>query len=546
MLPRIVPATVLVGLTAAAVLGMTPTSSADPEIVQVGLSLHGSADDEFGSAIALSSDGSVLAVGSPRPSASPAVAGSVSVFVDTDGVWENLGASALDGDQARDMFGASVALSATGHTVAVGAPVDNSGGSAAGTVRVFDFDTSTNRWALVGGVLIGSGPNHQFGTSVALDDTGAVLAVGARYETGTQGALSGTVQVYSLIGGTWTARGARLDGQAAMDYFGTSVSLSASGQTLAVGAPGHDTGGSNSGRVVVYSYNAGSTSWTPLGGVLDGGVANEALGSAVALSSTGTTVVTGSPGYGDSDVGSAAGAVLSYALVDNVWIARGAALLGARASDAQGTAVAVSDTGSRVVAGGRNGPVGVYDYVNGVLAQTTTPLAGFTLGEGAGTAVALGSNGTRVAVGAPRSTLVADNAGSVSVFQWPVSLERASEGSKPGLAGIHLHHAGPVGRSVEGSPVYLGASRVMAGSNAVLRLTPDTATGVSTTLTTLVANGDGTVHARHALSALTPGGYTLTLTGVHASGTGLILTHRFFVGPDGHITALGENLPGIW
>lgn len=543
MSPRMGLTAVLIG---AVVVGVTPPSSADPGIVQVGVTLHGSVNDEFGSALALSSDGSVLAVGSPKPSASPAAAGSVSVFVDTNGVWENLGASAFEGAVAGDMFGTSVALSATGHTVAIGAPMDDSGGSAAGQVSVLGFDASTNQWTLVGGVLSGTGQNQQFGFSVALDDTGTVLAVGARYETGAEGSLSGTVQVYSLVGGTWTPLGTRLDGQVAMDSFGTSVSLSATGQTLAVGAPGHDTGGTNSGRVVVYSYDAGLASWTPLGGVLDGGVANEASGSAVALSATGTTVVIGSPGYGDSDVGLAAGAVLSYALVDTVWTARGAALLGTSASDARGTAVAVSDSGARVVAGGKNGPVAVYDYVNGVLTQTTTPLAGFTLGEGAGTAVALDANGTRVAVGAPRSTLVASNAGSVSVFQWPVSLERASEGSKPGLAGIHLHHAGPVGRSVDGSPVYLGASRVMPGSRVVLQLAADRGDPVPTTLATLVANGHGTVHARHALVALAPGGYTLSLSGVHASGTGLILTHRFFVGPDGHITALEDNLPGIW
>ncbi len=546
MLPRIVHTSVLVGLVAVAVLGVTPTSSAGLDIVQVGVTLHGSADDEFGSAIALSSDGSVLAVGSPKPSASPAAAGSVSVFVDTDGVWENLGASGLVGDEPSDMFGTSVALSATGHTVAVGAPTDSSLGSAAGQVSVFGFDASTNQWTPLGGVLNGTGPNQQFGFSVALDDTGTVLAVGAKSETSPNGALSGTVGVYSLVGSTWTPLGARLDGQVARDGFGTSVSLSATGQTLAVGAPGHDTGGDNSGRVVVYSYDAGSTSWTPLGGVLDGAVANEASGSAVALSATGTTVVIGSPGYGDSDVGAAAGAVRSYALIDNIWTARGAALLGARASDARGTAVAVSDTGARVVAGGRNGPVVVYDYVSDILTQTTTPFAGFTLGEGAGTAVALGAGGNRVAVGAPRSNLVADNAGSVSVFGWPGSREPAPDGSPPGLAGIHLHHTGPVGRSVDGSPVYLGASQVMPGSRVVLRLAAERVNPVPATLTTLVTNGHGTVHARHVLSALTPGDYTLTLSGVHASGTGLILTHRFSVGPNGHITHLGDNVPGIW
>ena len=56
--------------------------------------------------------------------------------------------------------------------------------------------------------------------------------------------------------GVYTLRGADIDGEAASDYSGTSVSLSSDGTTVAIGAPYNDgANGSNSGHVRIYSYD---------------------------------------------------------------------------------------------------------------------------------------------------------------------------------------------------------------------------------------------------------------------------------------------------
>ena len=52
----------------------------------------------------------------------------------------------------------------------------------------------------------------------------------------------------------WVQRGEDIDGEAAVDNSGTSVSLSANGTIVAIGAPFNDGNGSNSGSVRVFEY----------------------------------------------------------------------------------------------------------------------------------------------------------------------------------------------------------------------------------------------------------------------------------------------------
>ena len=74
------------------------------------------------------------------------------------------------------------------------------------------------------------------------------MAIGAYGNDGT-GSFAGHVRVYKNISGTWTQVGADIDGEAAYDQFGKSVSLSSDGSTVAIGAHGNDGTGSFAGHV---------------------------------------------------------------------------------------------------------------------------------------------------------------------------------------------------------------------------------------------------------------------------------------------------------
>jgi hypothetical protein len=60
------------------------------------------------------------------------------------------------------------------------------------------------------------------------------------------------VRVYSWNGTTWSQLGADIDGEAASDRSGDSVSLSGDGSRVAIGAPYNDGGGTDAGHVRVY------------------------------------------------------------------------------------------------------------------------------------------------------------------------------------------------------------------------------------------------------------------------------------------------------
>ena len=84
-----------------------------------------------------------------------------------------------------------------------------------------------------------------------MSSDGTIVAIGARYNDGT-GSNAGHVRVYENISGTWTKIGSDIDGEAANDYLGHSVSLSSDGTIVAIGAVYNDGTGDDAGHVRVY------------------------------------------------------------------------------------------------------------------------------------------------------------------------------------------------------------------------------------------------------------------------------------------------------
>jgi hypothetical protein len=228
--------------------------------------------DQFGSSVSLSSDGNTLAVsarsedskargiiGADEDNSAPN-AGAVYVFIRSDTTWTQQAYVKASNTDVNDHFGCSVSLSSDGNTLAVGAKYEGSnatgiGGdddnstSDAGAVYVFIRSESGTTWTQQAYVKASNtDANDHFGYSVSLSSDGNTLAVGAIYEksnvTGIGGkednnsALrAGAVYVFSRSDTTWTQQAyVKASNTGAYDWFGTSVSLSSDGNTLAVGA----------------------------------------------------------------------------------------------------------------------------------------------------------------------------------------------------------------------------------------------------------------------------------------------------------------------
>jgi len=422
----------------------------------LGVPFTGGAGDRLGT-MALSADGNTLAVGSPLDDGAGNDAGSVRVFTWDGAAWRQRGATLLGA--ADDTFGTSVAIASDGATVVVGAPGGDRGGANRGDALVYDWTGTA--WQPRGAVTSGAALNDQYGTSVAVDETGTTVAIGA---TSGQGAR-GTVTVIRWTGTAWQRRGADLVGSAVTDHFGQAVALDAAGDSLAVSSPGF--GGVNAtGRVGVYDWDGATwqaRSWpvegvAPLDGLYD-----------VDLSSDGATLVVGKAG--DDGTGADAGSVEVYAsATPRPW---GSPVIGHAPGASAGFATALDADGDTMAVGMPNlaagatvpGRVEVLRMVEGTWTRLGTPLVGDSVGDRFGAAVALDAAGDTLVVGAPRADDAGADAGRVRIYDWNgttwalrgAALDGAAAGDALG-ASVDISAAGLV--------VAVGAPEADAGPTA--------------------------------------------------------------------------------
>jgi hypothetical protein len=289
--------------------------------------------DQFGRALALSADGTTLAVGADGE-ASPATgvggiqttntaagAGAVYVFARTGTTWAQTAYVKASNTGAGDQFGYALALSGDGHTLAVGAPLEdgstpgingasNELASSAGAVYVFALGATT--WAQQAYVKASNpGANDRFGNAVALSTDGSTLAVAAPFEdSSTKGVGttpdelatdSGAAYVFARAGMIWAQTAyVKASNTDANDRFGAAIALTPDANTLVVGADGDDSNSSatpddnsatDSGAAHVFAHNGATwaeaayiKAMTP--------VAGDGFGLAVAI---GSSLVIGAP-----------------------------------------------------------------------------------------------------------------------------------------------------------------------------------------------------------------------------------------------------------
>jgi hypothetical protein len=232
--------------------------------------------------VSLSNYGSVLAIGALGNGGSGSYSGHVRVYVWNGTTYLQRG-SDIDGKAANDNSGLSVSLSNDGSVLAIGAPWNEGNGFGSGHVRVYSWNGTT--YLQRGSDIDGEAADDCFGWSVPLSNDGSVLAIGAPYNDG-NGNAAGHVRVYSWDGNTYLQRGSDINGEAAYDESGSSVSLSNDGSVLAIGAYGNDGNGDHSGHVRVYSWSV--TTYLQRGSDIDGEAAGDESGWSVSLSNDGS------------------------------------------------------------------------------------------------------------------------------------------------------------------------------------------------------------------------------------------------------------------
>jgi hypothetical protein len=252
----------------------------------------------FGSSVAWSEDGTILAVGALGDSSNATLvngnesdtsllqAGAVYVYRQVVRHWLESAYIKASNTRANAQFGRAIAVS--GNTLAVGAVGDSSNATLvngnesdtsapyAGAVYVYTYTNSV--WALQAYVKASNTrASANFGYAVAL--SGDTLAIGASSESSnatlvngnesdTSAPNAGAAYVYTRTAGVWTKQAyVKASNTRPNAYFGTSLALS--GDTLAVGSFGEssgatvingdesDTSAGGSGAMYVYGRAGG-------------------------------------------------------------------------------------------------------------------------------------------------------------------------------------------------------------------------------------------------------------------------------------------------
>ena len=262
--------------------------------------------DYFGDQVALSGDGTYLAVGAFQEDSNATgingdgsnnsgnLAGAAYIFHEESGVWSEQAYMKGDNTEAGDRYGAAVSLNYDGSIVAIGASYEDSNAtgvngdgtnnSNASSGAVYVYNRTGSIWTQEAYIKASnSGNGGFFGRRLSLSSDGLVLAVAQHQEfssaTGVNGdeTLSdatgaGAAYIFRKSAGTWAQEAyIKASNTDAGDTFGYSIALSGNGCRLVVGAYDEDSNSqlldtgetdnsaSNAGAAYVYTYNG--TTW---------------------------------------------------------------------------------------------------------------------------------------------------------------------------------------------------------------------------------------------------------------------------------------------
>jgi len=339
--------------------------------------------------VALSADAKTLVVGAPGQYGNTNRVGYVKVYRMTDdgGNRTQLGQT-IYGNATGDQLGYSVDVTAQGNVILLRSPGylgNNYRPGEPGYVQVFSLDNddetagTTGTWKQVGQDIAGEAIGDVFGQSVSISDDGKTIAVGAPYNDGKNGENSGHVRIYRLSddGASWEQIGGDIDGDAAGDQSGSSVSLSANGTIVAIGAPYAGIDGRGTGQVKVYRMDSGGSSWEQLGESIYGDNRYDYFGYSVDISPGGNSLAVGTgyvdvgPGYvkvfslengggddEDDDLGASSWKQVGLTITgeakgdsESGWTKIGEDIDGEAADDRSGQSVSLSGDGKTVAIG---------------------------------------------------------------------------------------------------------------------------------------------------------------------------------------------------
>ncbi len=275
-----------------------------------------------------------------------------------------------------DYFGLTVALSNDGTTLVVGAPGEDSsatginGGEStekqlhSGAAYVFEYKDS--KWVQHTYLKASdSTQNSKFGYSLALSSDGNTLAIGALEGHGKENEQSGLVYIFTRSNNQWREQASlRAVSTETGDLFGSTVALTGDGATLAIGAPGEDSGkagtesdnsATDSGAAYIWSLDSNGQ-WKQQQYIKPDNITRFGeFGKTVVISSNGNTlVISADKGAATDNRGTGAIFVFSYQADEGQWLNQQLIKTISPTGESHfGARIALSSDGNTLAAGAR-------------------------------------------------------------------------------------------------------------------------------------------------------------------------------------------------
>lgn len=310
-------------------------------------------EDRFGNSVSLSSDGNTLAVGVVDRGAENI--GGAFVFERIDGRWQQQAFLQAESEVTIVRFGRSILLSDNGDKLVVGAqirdltPPEPGGPNGffipveSGTV--FVFERSDGVWQQQASLLPQSFEEDRtldgdstFGARLSMSADGTLIAVNAIFdnsipnvfnESGFSIRSTGVVYVFETIDNIWQQQALiQASNAESFDMFGSSLSLSANGQILAVGArdessastgiDGDMSNNSSGDSGAVYVFTRNGETWQQQAYLkASNSNTNFEFGSGVSLNSLGNLLAVSAPG--ENEIPGNSGAIYIFGRDDQFW-----------------------------------------------------------------------------------------------------------------------------------------------------------------------------------------------------------------------------------
>jgi len=319
----------------------------------------------------------------------------------------------IDGEAAGDFSGFSVSMPDQ-VTMGIGARENDGNGSNSGHARIYSWNGTA--WAQKGVDLDGEAVDDLSGYSVSMPDA-STIAIGAPGNDD-NGADAGHVRVYTWNGSAWVQKGIDIDGEFAGDAFGFVLSMP-DANTLGVGALGNDGTGVDAGHARVYTWNGGA--WVQKGMDIDGEAAGDQSGRSVSMPDPNTIAI---GAFLNDGIGVDGGHVRVYSWISGAWVQKGIDVDGEAAGDESGVAVSMPDANTVAIGAWSNdgngvsaGQARIYSWVSGAWVQKGADIDGEGVADESGRVVSMPDANT-IAVGAFKNDGTAADAGHARVYQW--------------------------------------------------------------------------------------------------------------------------------